>query len=225
MNSLMLFAFSLTSLPSFDGKAALIVGAIVVLAAAAAITVAILIPGVPILAGAGLWATFKAVAIVSVAVGLVGGTAAGFYRGYESDKKREETVEWIRTVSNQLDVHFQASASTPDRADDFRCCVIIYEETDLTTRQPTIQPRKINIEAKDVEEFYSILQSQLAKWFAKKVLGDNAQQPRRILVYMRPFPGDGVWERIKEMCTGFSSQCVVNKVEGKWKSAIASVNE
>lgn len=225
MHSLMLFAFSLASLPSFDGKAAILVGAVVFVAAAAAITVAILIPGVPILAGAGLWATFKAVAIVSMAVGIIGGTAAGFYRGYESDKKREATVEWIRTVSNQLDVHFQASASTPDRAEDFRCCLVLYDETDMTTRQPTIQPRKINIEAKDVEEFYSILQTQLAKWFAKKVLGDKEQHPRRVVIYMRPFPGDGVYERIKELCTSLSSQCVVNKVEGQWKSAIAVASE
>jgi hypothetical protein len=41
------------------------------------------------------------------------------------------------------------------------------------------------------------------------------------MVYMNPYPGEGIYERIKHMAEkNVVRRCLVNKVEGAWVSAL-----
>jgi len=215
-----LFAISWPSLPSFDWQAALIVGAIVAVAAVVVIAVAIATPFVAIQAGATLLGTCLAVGTIALVTGVIGGTAAGFYWGRQGDVKRQEQIESIKRVSNQLEIHFEPSTD-PKRAADFQCTLVVYEETDLASRQPTVTMKKVKISAANSEEFYGQVDQQMKKWFTKQVAGDADGQQRRVMVYMNPYPGESIYERIKEIAERNEvRRCIVNKVEGGWVSAL-----
>lgn len=215
-----LFAVSWPSLPSFDWQAALVVGAIVTVAALVVIAVAIATPFVAIEAGATLLGTCLAVGTIALVTGVIGGTAAGVYWGRQGDIKRQEQIENIKRVSNQLDIHFEPSTD-PKRAADFQCTLVVYEETDLASQQPTITMKKVKIRAANSEEFYAQVDQQMKKWLTKQVAGDADGQPRRVMVYMNPYPGEGIYERIKHMAEkNVVRRCLVNKVEGAWVSAL-----
>jgi hypothetical protein len=215
-----LFALSWPSLPSFDWQAALVVGAIVTVAAVVVIAAAIATPFVAIEAGATLLGTCFAVGTIALVTGVIGGTAAGFYWGRQGDIKRQEQIESIKRVSNQLDIHFEPSTD-PKRAADFQCTLVVYEETGLAFRQPTVTTKKVKINAANSEDFYEQVDQQMRKWFAKQVGGDAAGQPRRMMVYMNPYPGEGIYERLKQMAEKNDvRRCVVNKIEGAWVSAL-----
>jgi len=215
-----LFALSVPSLPSFDWQAAVVVGAIVAVAAMVVIAVAILTPAVAIEAGATLLSTCVAIGAIALVTGIIGGTAAGFYWGRQGDIKRQEQIESIKRVSNQLDIHFEPSAD-PQRAADFQCTLVVYEETDLASRQPTVTTKKVKISAANSEEFYGQVDQQMKNWFTKQVAGDAAGQHRRVMVYMNPYPGEGIYERIKQMAEENEvRRCLVTKVEGAWVTAL-----
>jgi hypothetical protein len=215
-----LFAISWPGLPSFDGQAALIVGAIVAVAAVVVIAVAIVTPFVAIAGGATILGTCLAVGAIALVTGVIGGTAAGFYRGRQGDIKRQEQIESIKRVSNQLDIHFEPSTD-PKRAADFQCTLVVYEETDLAPRQPTVTTKKVKISAANSEEFYGKVDQHMRMWFTKQVGGDADGQPRQVMVYMNPYPGEGIYERLKQLAEKHEARrCVVNKVEGAWVSAL-----
>lgn len=215
-----LFAISWSSLPSFDWNAAVFVGVIVAVVTAVVIAVAILTPFVAIQAGATVLGTCVAVGAIALITGIIGGTAAGFYRGRQRDIERQEQIERITRVSNQLDVHFEPSTD-PKRAADFQCTLVVYEETDLASEQPTVTTRKVRIRAANSEEFYGQVDQQMKKWFDKQVGGDADRQPRRVMVYMNPYPGNGIYERLKELAENNDiRRCVVTRVEGVWVSAL-----
>lgn len=214
-----LFAASLSWLPSFDWWAALSIGGIVTVVAAAVITIAILTPFVAIQGGATILGTCLAVGAIALATGILGGVASGFYWGREGDMKRREQVESIKRVSNQLDIQFEHSSA--DRAADFQATLVFYEETDLTSRQPTVTTRKVKITGANAAEFYGQVEEEMKRWIAKQVAGDADEQPRRVMIYMRPYPGESVYERLKQIAESNSSRrCIVIKVEGPWKSAL-----
>lgn len=219
-NSDVLFAVSWPSLPSFDWQAALIVGAIVAVAAVVVIAVAIATPFVAIQAGATLLGTCLAVGTIALVTGVIGGTSAGFYWGRQGDIKRQEQIESIQRVSNQLDIHFEPSTD-PKRAADFHCTLVVYEETDLASQQPTVTMNEVKISAANSEDFYGQVDQQMKKWFTKQVAGDAEGQQRRVMVYMNPYPGEGIYDRIKQMAEKNEvRRCIVNKVEGAWVSAL-----
>jgi hypothetical protein len=198
-------AATLPSLPSFDWQAALFVGSIVTVAAAV-ITVAILTPFVAI--------------TIALVTGVIGGTAAGFYWGRQADIKRQQQIESIQRVSNHIDIYFEPSAD-PKRAAAFQCTIVIYEETDVASQQPTVTTKKVKISAADSKEFYSQVDQQLKQWFTKQVAGDAHGQPRRVKVYMRPYPGEGVYDRIKELAENNGIRnCNVSKSESEWEPAL-----
>ena len=218
--SSVILALSGPDFPSFDWQAALIVGAIIAVAAVAVIAIAVATPLVAIQAGATILGTCLAVGAIAVAIGVIGGTAAGFYWGRQGDINRQEQIASINRVSNQLDIHFEPS-SEPRRAADFQCALVAYEETDLASQQPTVTTKKVKINAANSEEFYGQVDQQMKKWFAKQVGGDTDGQPRRVMVYMNPYPGEGIYERLKQMAENDEvRRCVVNKVEGVWVSAL-----
>jgi hypothetical protein len=214
-----LFAMSWPSPPSFDWQAALIVGAIVAVTAAVVIAVAIATPFVAISGGAIL-GTCLAVGTIALVTGVIGGAAGGIYWGQQGDIKRQEQIESVKRVSNQLDIHFEPSTN-PNRAVDFQCMIVVYEETDLASRQPTVTTRKMKIDAVNSDEFYGQVDQQIKRWFTKQVAGDRDGQQRRVMVYMRPYPGEGIYERLKQLAEKNEvRRCVVNKVEGAWVSAL-----
>lgn len=216
-----LVALSALSLPSFDWQAALFVGAIVALGTAVVLTVALATSVIAIPAGATLLGTVVWVAVISLITGIIGGTAAGFYWGRQGDIKRQEQIDRIKRVSNQLDIRFEPRADDPKRAADFQCTLVFYEETDLASRQPTFTTRSVKINATESGEFYSQLEQQLKLWFDKQVAGDADGQSRKVVIYMDPYPGEGIYERIKEMAEQNEvRKCDVRKVEGKWKDAL-----
>jgi hypothetical protein len=215
-----LYAISSPSLPSFDWQAALIVGAIVAVAVVVVTAVAIATPFVAIQAGATMLGTCLAVGAVALVTGIIGGTAAGIHWGREGVTKQGVEVKIIKGVSNQLDIHFEPSTD-PNRAADFRCTLVVYEETDLVSRPPTVTTKKVMINAPNSEEFYGQVDQQMKKWFAKQVGGDADGKPRLVKVYMNPYPGEGIYERIKQLAEQIDvRKCVVNKVEGAWVSAL-----
>jgi hypothetical protein len=212
------FAISWPSLPSFDWQTALIVGAVVTVVAAAVITGGILLPVVAIWGGKTVIGTIVAVTAVSVAIGAAAGVAAGYTKGYIGDIKRQEQIETIKRISSQLDIHFEPSTD-PKRAADFQCTIVVYEETDLASRQPTVTTKKVKISAANSDEFYGQVDQRMKWWFAKQVGGDADGQPRRVMLYMNPYPGEGIYERLKQMAENNVRRCVVNKIESTWVSA------
>lgn len=215
-----LFAISWPSVPSFDWQAALFVGAIVAVATVVVIGVAIATPAVAIAGGATYLGTAAAIGGIALVTGLIGGTAAGFHWGRQGDIKRHEQIESIKRVSNQLDIHFVPSTD-PKRAADFQCTLVVYEETDLASQQPTVTTKRLKVSAVNSDEFYGQVDQQMKKWFAKLVGGDADGQPRRLMVYMSPYPGEGIYERLKQMAEKNEvRKCIVNKVEGAWASPL-----
>jgi hypothetical protein len=215
-----LFAISSPSLPTFDWQAAVIVGAIVAVAAVVVIAVAIAMPFVAIQAGATILGTCLAVGAIALVTGVIGGTAAGFYWGRQGDIKRQEQIERIKRVSNQCDIHFEPSAD-PKRAADFQCTLVFYDEANRASQQPTVTTKKVKISTANSEEFYGQVGQQMKQWFAKRVGGDTDGQPRRVMVYMHPYPGEGIYERLKQIAEkNEDRRCDVNKVEGAWISAL-----
>jgi hypothetical protein len=218
--SCVLFAVNWPSLPSFDWQAALIVGAIVAVAAVVVIGLAIATPWVAIAAGATKLGTLLAVGAIAVVTGIIAGTSAGFYWGHQGEIKRQQQIESIRGVSNQLDIHFEPSTD-PTRAADFQCTLVFYEETDLASRQPIVTTKEAPIDAANSDDFKEQVAQQMKKWFAKEVQGDTDGQPRRVMVYMNPYPGEGIYERLKQMAEENEvRRCVVNKIEGAWVPAL-----
>lgn len=207
------------SLPSFDPQAAILVGAIVAVAAVVVIAGAIAMPYIAIAHGATLLGTALAVGAIAIAMGLIGGAAAGIYWGKQGDIKRQEQVESIKRVSNQLDVYFEPSAD-PMRAADFQCTLVIYEETDIASQQPTVTTKQVPVSATNSDEFYAQVETTMQKWFSKQVGGDSDGQPRRVTIYMTPNPGEGVYERLKQVSENQIRKAVVSKVEDGWHSAL-----
>ena len=80
--------------------------------------------------------------------------------------------------------------------------------------------KKVIINESNSEEFYEQVDQHMKSWFAKQVAGDADGKPRRVKVYMNPYPGEGIYERIKQLAEKIDvRRCVVNKVEGAWVSA------
>ena len=206
---------------SFDWQAAMIVGAVVVVAVVVILTAAIATPVIAIQAGATIMGTAAATAAISIATGFVGGTVAGFYWGRAGDIKHKEQVDRIARISNQLDIYFEPSVSDPMRAADFACTMVIYEESDLLSRPPTVTTAKVPIKGADAKDFYDQIEQRLKVWLEKPVEGDRRGEARKVMVYMIPFPGQGAYDRLREMTERPGVvRSVITRTEGGWTPAI-----
>lgn len=216
----LLWASFWDSLPSFDWDVAWKVAAITAGVAAVAIVAAIALPFVAIQAGVTVLGTAVAVMGISVLIGTGAGIAAGLYWGAKKDAEWQQVVEKIKAVSNQLDIYFEPAASNSQQAAEFRCTLVIYEETDLKARPPRCTERHVKIEAADSEEFYRLIDQQLKAWLHKPVLADQDNKSRRVKIYMRPYPGEGVYERLRQLVDNNGiRECVVERTERAWQSA------
>jgi len=210
------FFIAFIKMPPFDWQAALFVGSILTLAAGAILVLAIATPFIAIQAGGTLLEAACAIGLISVATGLVGGLAAGFYWGNVGEIKRREQLEKVVIFSSQLDIYFDPSPNDPKQAAKFRCNLVSYEPTDLAT-SPTVTEKRTSISATNADEFYQQVGREFKKWFAKSLAEDKGNTQRRVTVYMVPFPGDGVYERLKQLA-GQSGPCIVNRSERPWES-------
>jgi hypothetical protein len=216
----LLWASFWDNLPSFDWDVAWKVAVITAAVAALAIVVAIATPFVAIQAGATVLGTAVAVAGISLLIGTGAGIAAGLYWGADEEAKWRKVIEEIKAISNQLDIYFEPAAENKGQAADFRCTLVIYEETDLKARPPRCTERHVKIEAADSEEFYRLIDQQLKAWLHKPVLADQDNKSRRVKIYMRPYPGEGVYERLRQLVDNNGIRnCVVERSEQSWTSA------
>jgi hypothetical protein len=215
-----LLALSWPGLPSFDVGAALIVGAIVAVATVVVIGLAIATPFVAIAGGATLLGTAIAVGVIAIATGIVGGAAAGLYWGRQGDIKRQEEIERINRAAGQLDIYFEPSMDDRTRAASFQCTLVIYKETDPTASGPAAVTRNIKVVEADSASFYRQVDEQVKSWLSKELQSDSDSRPRQVKIFMDPNPGEGVYERLRDIAEGSEARkVVVNKVEGAWNSA------
>jgi len=208
------------AMPPFDLNAAIIVGIIVVAAAAIVISGGIATPFIAIQAGATIKGTILAVAAISLVTGVVAGTAAGLYKGHTNEIKRLEQLETVANLAAQLDIYFDPSPDDPNRATEFRCNVVRYDGTDLATT-PTITTKHVRISGRASDDFFPQIDRELKKWFTTRHETDAPKNPRRMTIYMNPYPGEGIYENIKKLAEQ-GGQCIVNRSEGKWSSPVPS---
>lgn len=189
-------------LPSFDWPAALSVGTVVALSTVFVLAVAIATPGIAIVGG-GYVATAIAVAGISIVTGCIAGSAAGFYRGAEGDRKRAESTTQVMRLSNHLDIHFDPLPGDPARAAEFRCTIISNDEAVDSSGMPVVKETRRSVSTGNGNEFYHAVEAELRRWFGKRVLGDQENLPRIVTVYMIPHPGEGVWDRLRAIVKEF----------------------
>jgi hypothetical protein len=214
----MLLAAWLPTLPSFDWNAALIVGAIVAIGAVVVIAVAIATPVVAIQGGATLLGTAITVAGIGILTGSLAGGAAGFYWGRAGDLKRAEVVEQIMKVSNQLDIYFEPLSGNPNIAQDQVCTIVTYEEKGLDTKAPDVQIHKDVIRNPNIDDFFADVEGKIQGWVKQHKASRGDQERLRVQIFMKPFPGDGVYDKLANFCT--KQGCVVSKFPGTWVSAL-----
>jgi hypothetical protein len=189
-DSLCLFGALGGFLPSFDWQAALVVAAVTVVG----LVVAIATPGIAIVGGG-----YLATAIAVVGIAAVTGAASGLYWGHQGDLKRKEITTQVMQLGNHLDIYFEPSTDDAAKAAEFRCTIVSNDEAVDRSGMPFVRENKRQFAANTGNEFYHAIDGELRRWFAKRVLGDEQNLPRIVTVYMRPHPGEGVWNRLQTM--------------------------
>lgn len=215
-----LFAIGLADLePSgFSWKAALIVGAIAAIAVVAVVALAVATPFVALAAGATVLGTAITIGAIAICVGVATGAAAGFHWGGLDATEWEEETNKIAAQSGELHIFFVASANDATRASEFECKLVIYDEINI--QRHLARKRTQHITAQNATEFYSIIGKEMEKWFGTAVLNDNMGLPRNVMIYMIPNPGEGIYERLKEMASNLSQQnVIVKRIEESWETA------
>ncbi len=186
-------------LPSFDGQAAATVGFIVAAVTVLVLVAAIATPFIALAGGASIVGTALAIGGIALVTGAVAGTASGFYWGQQGDLAIARNKERVIQLSNHLDICFDPAPDDKESASPFRCTLLTYEEAEGSAAVPVIEETKHVVAANDSHEFYSTIDTELRRWFGKPVLGDDRGLQRVVTVYMKPFPGDAVWDRLQAM--------------------------
>lgn len=171
-------------------------------------------------------------------IGVSAGVAAGLFFAKQGDgaKKaatsdttmREPTPDTkpvtAARIAPQLDIYFEPSAS-PNRAAEFRCTLVVYEARAESSEPWNFSIKKTRIAENSGARFYQKLRQALQEWLKREAVGDAEKQPRRVVVYMTPFPGDGVYERIRELAENNEiRKCLVVRDRGTW-TPLESVRE
>lgn len=223
-------------MPSFSWTAAWLVGLVVAGSSLVALALAIVVPAVGIRRGKTWRGTGAAVSGVSLVTALSGAIAAGIYWGHAGgagtaprgpgDQPPSATptgadvpatppprpVEPLRRFADRLDVYFEPKENQPDEARDFTCVLVTYDEGRLAGRLI-----REEIHERSADNFYRQLETQVARWLGGLALSDPHGHPQ-LLVYMQPFPGEGVFERIRQIETRHAG-LMVHRVDGPWRSA------
>ena len=205
----------------FDLRAALIVFAVATVAAAVIISAAILMPGIGIVAGTSLLKTCIEVGTIALVTGIIAGGAAGRYQGLKTAREEEqERIEYIwkiREVDHYLDVFFLPSSDVPENARDFVCVLVEYD-----AGMPDSPVLKTQIETSTADTFYEEVRSQLDRWVRRPIILDGGRR-RHVAIFMRPYPGDGVYDRIRQLCLE-RAEIETSRVDGQWRSRLKDVS-
>lgn len=163
----------------------------------------------------------------TVFIVLIIAAAFALYWGLQRNTKRPQELEMIKQlqtnnrIGNQIDIYFEPSLDDPERAAEFQCTLVLYDAADSGSRKPTVAERKVHIAAGNAGDFYRQVQQQLQSWFAKQFSTDAEGQERRVTIYMKPYPGEAVYERLKQMAEQNGiRKCVVARIDAKWKTAL-----
>lgn len=198
-DSLCLFGFLGGLLPSFDGQAAAIVGLVVAGAIVIVLVVAIATPFIAIAGGATIVGTALAIGGIAVVTGAIAGTASGLYWGHQGDLKIARNKERVMQLSNHLDIRFEPSVDGKAMAAPFCCTLVTYDEAQGSKAVPVVKVNERFVVTNSSDEFYHAVDVELRRWFGKRVLGDERGLRRVVTVYMQPYPGEGVWDRLQSM--------------------------
>jgi len=199
--------------PGFDFKVALVVALLVTVVVLSAVVIA-MTAGASTPAVIGLLAAsgkvLTAVATIALTAAVVAGTVSGWNRQAHAT---ETPPDPVLQEMNELDVAFEPSLTEPKMAKDFTAIVVHYRESGQKT---AVERHIIHEERNDA--FYSQLEKDLDRWLSQHTSADSAGKTRKVCVYMSPFPGDGVYERIKQLCERRGG-VVVSRIEAPWTSA------
>lgn len=81
--------------------------------------------------------------------------------------------------------------------------------------------KKLMIEADDGKEFNAQVEEKMNEWFIQRVAGDEDGQPRRVVIYMDPYLGEGVYDCLRRLAENNGiRKCDVTKCEGVRTSAL-----
>ena len=138
-------------------------------------------------------------ALVPVVTGAIAGKASGLDGGHKADLEIARNKERVMQLSNHLDICFESSADDKTLASPFCCTLVTYDEAQGSKAVPVIEENRRVVVANNSDEFYHAVDVELRRWFGKRVLGDERGLRRVVTVYMKPYPGDGVWDRLQAM--------------------------
>lgn len=212
---------SLLSLPSFDWNAGYVVGAIVAVGSVLVIALAIATPTVAIQRGATIFGTTFTILCIGLLTGALAGAAAGFYWGRQGDLKREQQVQFVTRVANQLDIYFEADPSatgTQKQAKNLQCTIVRYDVKGLESKAPGVTELKVPVKAPDAETFYATVEEQLRDWITSRKKVESDTKKPRVHLFMVPYPGNTIRERLRTFCD--LNGCVLETTDSEWMSAL-----
>jgi len=218
----LMFAATSQSFASFDPDAALWVGGITFVVVCLVILAAALIPFIAMTVAGTL---AGGVAIVGIA--FLGAVAAGCTAGYIKGKLIDDpanlakTLDTIAKLSNQMQIHFEPSDGNSKQAADFKCVLVVYEEEGIKSKSPKCNQRKIKIERATAQDFFQQVRQEMENWLTQPVLADSEGRPRWLKIYMEPFPGEGTFQKLKDMVNDDLNKirkCDLTRSEGPWKT-------
>lgn len=216
---------------SFDWAIALAVGFAVLAGSVLTVFSAMILPFVAIERGKTWLGTLAAVVGIGSTVAIVGGYTAGYYRGMggggattPSSVKDTAADVVVKTspkpvsdskaklkLTARMDVAFQRDPANPSNALNAQCSVVTYEMkngTQLSANGPQ------DIKEANPEAFFTAFSKKLDEWLKTPLSDAIKDEPRSLIVYMDPFPGNGVYERILQLAT--ERNIKVNKITGRW---------
>jgi hypothetical protein len=119
-------------------------------------------------------------------------------------------VQEIREVDHFLDVYFLPTPDDPDHARDFSCVLVAYDAS--VPESPVV---RTEISVQSSESFYEAVRGEFEHWLRKPIRMDGGSRRRHVAIFMKPYPGDGVFERIRELCE-HRAEVEISRVEGRW---------
>jgi len=217
----LMFAATSPSFASFDYSAALWVGGITFVVVFLVIAAAVLLPFIAMtVAGAGGWWAIGGIAFLGA---VAAGCTAAYYKGKLLDKPGEIVIilDTIAKLSNQMQIHFEPSDGNSKQAADFKCVLVVYEEEGLKSKSPKCNQKKIKIEGATAQDFFQQVRQEMEIWLTQPVIADSEGRPRWIKIYMEPFPGEGTFQKLKDMVNDDLNKirkCDLTRSEGPWKT-------
>jgi hypothetical protein len=65
------------------------------------------------------------------------------------------------------------------------------------------------------KSFYEAVRGEFEFWLRKPIRTDGGTRRRHVAIFMKPYPGDGVYERIRQLCE-HRAEVEISRVDGNW---------